>query len=502
MNNGKICISVCAQTADELINQIKRAEKLADIIEIRFDCVPESELKAARRKISQLKCKKPFLVTFRPQEQGGKREITARERNCFWSSVGGNCWADLEEDIAGNNFQRLFDKRIGSFHDFSDAPENLDKIYQRLKAKNVDIVKIAVSAEDVADSIAVWKLLKKARKENEQIVPIAMGEAGKWTRVLGLAHGAPLVYAALEAGGETAPGQFSAQDLTEVYRVRELSAHSEIYGVIGNPVAHSLSPFMHNAAFRFHRLDAVYIPFQVENLDEFIKKFVKRETREIELNFRGFSVTIPHKQAIIKHLNFIDETARKIGAVNTVKIEGDKLYGFNTDAQGFIEPLQNAYGDLKGARAAIFGGGGAARGGVYALKKAGAKVTIFARNFEKAKNLAEEFEVEFNESLAADDERRFDDFDIVVNATPLGLKGAFEGETPAVAAQIENVKLVYDLIYNPLETEFIRQAQKANVPTLGGLSMLAAQGAEQFKIWTQLPAPVREMSAAALKRLK
>jgi 3-dehydroquinate dehydratase/shikimate dehydrogenase len=326
-----------------------------------------------------------------------------------------------------------------------------------------------------------------------------MGEAGKWTRILGLAHGAFMTYAALDAGKETASGQFSARDLIETYRVKELDEQTEIYGIVGNPVAQSLSPFMHNAAYKIHNLNAVYIPFEVKNLDEFIKRFIRKETQEIELNFKGFSVTIPHKQTIIKHLDSIDETTKKIGAVNTVKIVDGKLYGYNTDAQGFIEPLKNSYGDLREAKVAILGAGGVARASIYSLKKEGAEVVIFARDLVKAKSLASEFQVELKEFPKT--KTNFNNFDILVNTTPLGMKGKFENETPLLAAQIKDVKLVYDLVYNPFETRLLKEAKSVGVPTIGGLAMLAAQGAAQFKIWTGKDAPMKEMSRVALRKL-
>lgn len=313
-----------------------------------------------------------------------------------------------------------------------------------------------------------------------------------------------MTYTALEAGKETASGQFSARDLIETYRVKELDEQTEIYGIVGNPVTHSLSPFMHNAAYKIHNLNAVYIPFEVKNLDEFIKKFIRKETREIELNFKGFSVTIPHKQSIIKHLDFIDETAQAIGAVNTVKIVDGKLYGYNTDAQGFIEPLKNSYGDLREAKVAILGAGGAARACVYALKKEGAKVVIFARSIKKAKSLASEFQIQLKEFSKTENQKPktdFNNFDVFVNTTPLGMKGKSENETPMLAGQIKNVKLVYDLVYNPFETQFLKEAKSGGVPAIGGLAMLAAQGAAQFKIWTGEDAPIEEMSAAALRKL-
>ena len=285
-------------------------------------------------------------------------------------------------------------------------------------------------------------------------------------------------------GKETAPGQISAKDLIEVYRAKELDEQTEVYGIIGGNTSYSMSPYIHNAAFKFHKLNAVFVPLQMQNLDEFIKRMVKPETREIELNFKGFAVTIPHKQTIIKHLDHLDESAKKIGAVNTVKIENGKLYGYNTDAHGFIEPLKNAYGDLKNTKVAVFGAGGAARACIYALKNEGAKVTLFARDLSKAKNLAEEFQVEFTIELKTQNSK-LKTFEIVVNATPLGTKGELENETPATTEQLKNIQLAYDLVYNPFETRFLREAKNANVPTIGGMAMLIAQAMrQQQKIWT------------------
>lgn len=307
-----------------------------------------------------------------------------------------------------------------------------------------------------------------------------------------------LTYAALEIGKETASGQVTAREFAEVYRARELNETTEIYGILGSNTSVSMSPYIHNAAFKHHNLNAVFVPLQVNDLDEFIRRMVKPETREVELNFKGFSVTIPHKQPIIKHLDFLDETAAKIGAVNTVKIVDGKLHGFNTDAQGFIEPLLNFYGDLKNAKVAVLGAGGAARACVYALTKEAANVSVFARNPEKARDLTDAFQVELKEIDNAD----FKDFDILVNTTPLGMRGKAEGETPILAEQLKNLHLVYDLVYVPFQTALMDEADKANVPKIGGLAMLIAQAAEQQKIWTGKDAPLDEMSRVALRKLQ
>jgi len=503
MNKGKICVSVFAETAEDFMKNIARAEKSGDVVELRFDFLAENEIENALEKTRNLKSEKNLLLTFRPKQQGGKRALTQNEREHFWCSRYDfrTNWADVEIDLVETVSHRLFEKIICSHHDFCSTPENLIEIYENLKAANADVLKIAVAANDIADSIAVWKLLEKAKKDNQEIIPIAMGASGAWTRILGLAHGAFMTYAALEAGKETASGQFTSKDLNETYRVKELDENTGIYGIIGNPVAHSVSPLMHNAAFKFHNLNSVYIPFEVKNLDEFVKKFINPETREIELNFKGFSVTIPHKQAIIEYLDEIDETALAIGAVNTVKIENGKLYGYNTDAQGFIEPLRTTYGDLRGARVAVFGAGGAARACLYALKKEGAEVTIFARDLQKAESPANEFQVELKELSIANRKSQIANYDILINTTPLGMKGAAENETPVFAEQIENVKLVYDLVYNPFQTRLMSEADKAGVPKIGGLAMLVGQASAQQKIWTLRDAPMREMSRAALQKL-
>ena len=502
MNNGKICVSICANTAAEFIKDIKRAEKSADVIELRFDCLRKNEIKNAIENLPKIN--KQYLATFRPKEQGGKRELSLGERLKFWESLlwankDKIFWVDFEFDMSFVvNLQKTL--TIASSHDFSGVSENLSATYEVFSITNADVLKTAVQANDITDSIAVWKLLERAKKENKQIIPIAMGEAGKWTRILGLAHGAFMTYAALDAGRETASGQITARDLIDTYRVKKLDEQTEIYGIVGNPASHSVSPFMHNAAFKLHNLNAIYIPFEVKNLDEFIAKFIREETREIKLNFKGFSVTIPHKEAIIKHLDSIDETAEAIGAVNTVKIVGGKLHAYNTDAHGFIEPLTKAYGDLKNAKVAVLGGGGAARAAIYGLRKEGAKVTVFARDLEKGRSLVEQFKIQNSRFKILNE--NYDDFDIVVNATPLGTTGELENETAAVAEQIKNVHLVYDLVYNPFETRFLREAKSVGIPTVGGLAMLVAQGAAQFGIWTGKNAPLVEMSQIALRRLQ
>jgi len=494
---GKICVSVCAETADEMLAKIRRAEKFADVVEVRFDCLKSDEINHLLGFLKDVPIETPMIATFRPEHQGGHSSATLDERSDFWRSHHSGFWAaDVEEEV----FRSAFDwfKTIISFHDFEGVPKHLDRIYDDVRSTGADIIKLAVHADDICDAIPVWKLLEEAKSAHREIVPIAMGEAGKWTRILGLAHGACMTYAALEKGKETALGQISAKDLVEVYRVKDIDLDTRVYGVVGDPVARSFSVYMHNAAFSKENINAVFVPLQIRDLDEFVTRMVKLSTREVELNFAGFAVTMPHKQAIMKHLDEIDPVAGEIGAVNTFKIDNGKLIGYNTDAHGFVTSLLERAIDLNGARVAVFGSGGAARACACALKKKNADVTIFARDESKALQLAEEFDVRAERLMPG---LRLGQTDIVVNATPVGMKGLLEKETLLTAEQLDGVRFVYDLVTSGSDTPLIREAKKAGIDAINGIEMLIHQGAQQFEIWTGTAAPIDDMKAVVLERI-
>lgn len=391
-----------------------------------------------------------------------------------------------------------------SFHDFEGTPDNLDLQWAAISEMSGSTVKIAVQTHDITDAIPVWKLIDLASAKKKKIIPIAMGEAGKWTRILGLAHGASMTYASLDTGGETAPGQITAKDLIQTYRVKELDKNTKVFGVIGDPASQSVSPYLHNPAFALTDINAVFIPFLVKDLDEFMRRMVMPQTREVELNFGGFSVTMPHKQAIMKFLDVLDPIAAKIGAVNTVKIENGKLTGHNTDAHGFITPLKARFGSIVDARVAVLGAGGAARACVYALKQEGADVTVFARDPKIGNVIAEEFAAKFTDfsKIKVQKSKIGSDFEILVDATPVGMAGPLENESLFTADELTGVKFVYDLVTKAVDTPIIREAKKAGIPTLGGLEMLIAQGAKQFEIWTGREAPADLMRDAISSRIQ
>jgi shikimate dehydrogenase len=229
-----------------------------------------------------------------------------------------------------------------------------------------------------------------------------------------------------------------------------------------------------------------------------MKRMIIPRTRELDWNVRGLSVTAPHKSTVMEQLDWVEPAAKEIGAVNTIVIEDDALRGFNTDARGFITPLAKECADLRAARCAVIGAGGAAKAAVWALKQAGAQVTIFARDTAKGSSLAERFGAV---SLPLK-EATFEGFDVVINATPLGTAGRLKDETPATRYQLRGARLAYDLVYNPTETRFLLEARAAGCKTLGGLAMLVAQAAEQFRLWTGDAAPEDVLQEAAQRGLK
>jgi 3-dehydroquinate dehydratase/shikimate dehydrogenase len=329
------------------------------------------------------------------------------------------------------------------------------------------------------------------------MIAIAMGAAGLPTRVLAPARGALLTFGSLDAQHASAPGQVSADELRHLYRLASLNEQTLITGLIGAPIAHSVSPHMHNAAFASLGLNGVYLPLEVDQLAFFMRRMVRPATRELDWKLRGLSVTAPHKTAIIEHLDEIDSAAREIGAVNTVVVgEDGRLFGCNTDAAAAIAPLKQQ-ADLNGARVAVLGAGGAARAVLWQLRREGARTTIFARDLPRAANTAEQFGAE----LAPLGDASFGDFDVVINTTPLGTRGALVDESVVTASQLRGASLVYDLVYNPPETRLLREARAAGCRVLGGLPMLIAQAAEQFRLWTNQEPPPFVMHEASARRL-
>ncbi len=488
-----ICVPITETKAEAFLNAIEEAAKTADIIELRLDYLTDKDpvylLKVLSIKREQFR--KPFILTYRPREQGGQKDLTIADRRNFWRKFNGwdlVAYADIELDMV----QRLeqaelpipWHKVICSQHNFDETPANLHEIYERIARTPAAIVKIATKANRIADCLPLFDLMQRGEKP---VIILGMGLPGIATRILALSRGALLTFGALQRGAESASGQPTAIELRELYRAHQLTKHSEIYGVIGNPIGHSRSPLIHNAALKAIGRDAVYLPLEVDDAAAFIRDFVHPKTKKLDWNLRGLSVTIPHKLSVMPHLDFISPAAQAVGAVNTIIVKGDELHGDNTDVIGAMKPLEELL-DVKGARAAIIGAGGAARAICYGLQQRGTKVTIYARDVHKAQTLADEFNAN-----AAAMSAFHGNADIVINCTPVGMQGHNQNASPIQGDALQNVRLVYDLIYNPQETQLLKEAKAAGCQTLGGMAMLLGQAAEQFRLWTGEEAPLDVM---------
>lgn len=491
-----ICIPITETKVELFLTAINEAELVADAIELRLDYLPHEALSQVIIELhSRLKhISKPVIFTFRPREQGGMRDLNLQDRQNFWRSLPKEvidvmAFADFELELAESLLEVSpipWSKVICSWHNLEETPANLFEIYERIARTPAAVVKIATQVNRIGDCLRLFDLIDR-KSAAKPIVVLGMGMPGVMTRVFALSRGAMLTFGALKRGAESASGQPTVDELKELYRVKQLSRESEIFGVIGKPIGHSRSPLMHNCALKALHRDGVYLPFEVDDVSEFIRDFVRPTTRKIDWRLRGLSVTIPHKLAIIPHLDFIDMTAQRIGAVNTVLVEGDQLHGYNTDAVGAMRPL-DALIDVKSARIAVIGAGGAARAICYGLSERGADVTIYARDLRKAQLLADEFKARTGLIEGFDGQA-----DVVVNCTPIGMHGHSEDHSPIEAEHLRGVRLVYDLVYNPEETALLREARAEGCRTLGGLAMLVGQAAEQFRLWTGVEAPVDVM---------
>jgi 3-dehydroquinate dehydratase/shikimate dehydrogenase len=499
----RVCVPVCEPKVSSLKRAIERAAPAGDVIELRLDCLNDldsaeiSELVSFARSL-----KRPLILTLRAGEQGGQRAIDATTRLDFWRECSSSFTQelfDIELSLLneGSIEELDWDRVICSHHDFAGIPDNLIQIYEAMCATKACLLKIALAAQDTIDCLPLFHLLKRARGEGREMIPIGMGPAGITTRILGPSRGAYLTYGALDEESSTAPGQISARTLRELYRIDELTQDTEIFGLVGSPVMHSISPNIHNAAFATTGVDGVYIPFEVHDLAGFMSRMAHPRTRELEWSLRGLSVTAPHKSHVMEFLDSIDPAAKEIGAVNTLVIDDEGIRGYNTDAMTLLKPVLEKVGQMRDARCALIGAGGAAKAALWSLRNEGAITTLFARDEEKGSTLAQTFGTKF-EKLAGGN---FSDFDLVINATPLGTKGALANESVASATQLRGAHLVYDLVYNPSETLFMKQARDAGCEAIGGISMLVLQGVEQFKLWTGREAPLTAMTQAAEKAL-
>jgi 3-dehydroquinate dehydratase / shikimate dehydrogenase len=480
-----ICIPITARSAEGTVSEMLSASKYADIVELRIDYIPELQNAEACIEESLKRKTKPVIITNRPEREGGKFNGSEQDRLYLLQKAIdlGADYVDVEYDSIKQITRRNSSKIIISNHNFKETPHNLSKIYDDICQQKPDIVKIVTYANDIIDNIRMFELLKSAKVPT---ISFCMGELGYISRILTGKFGGFLTFASLEKGKESAPGQLTADELSKIYHFKNINKETKLYGIIGNPVSHSMSPAIHNAAFTEKGLKNVYVPLKIANIETFMK-----ECREID--FQGFSVTIPHKESVLPYLDDLDHTARKIGAINTIVNRNGKLTGYNTDCMAAVMGLEysmkKANETLNNKKVSIIGAGGAARAIAFGLKEKGCDITIFNRTTERAEKLSQDVKCEFKSF----EEIHKLDSDILINTTSIGMFPNVD-QTPIPKNILKEGMVVFDAVYNPTETRLLRDAKEQGCHTVNGLSMFINQAAEQFRLWTDIDAPIELMT--------
>jgi 3-dehydroquinate dehydratase/shikimate dehydrogenase len=499
-----ICVPLTEKTTEEMLAGAARAAKLgADLVEFRLDYLAAPD-------VAQLvKGKKVAAIfTCRPKREGGLFEGDESRRIGLLQQAMdlGAEYVDVELDSVAKIRRTGRARLIVSVHDFEGTPGDLWGVYRRISACRPDVVKIATTAKDIADNLAIFEVLRRA---DQPTIAIAMGERGVISRILAAKFGGFLTFAALEPEKTSAAGQVTVEELTGLYHYGEINGATEVFGVIAKPVAHSMSPLIHNAAFADCGMNRVYLPFLVDEVTEFVARFRG-------LPVKGFSVTIPHKERAMDSAEEVDEQTRRIGALNTLVERGGKLVGRNTDCSAAMGAMERALGgpgrvrggavsSLSGKRAAVIGARGTARAVAFGLVEAGARVRIYNRTTTRARTLAAELSSTFPDGprcewSALDELSGLSDADVIVNTTPVGMHPRVD-ESIVLADALRKGMLVFDAVYNPVETKLIREARERGALTVTGLEMFVAQAAEQFELFTGEKPPVEVMRSAVEARL-
>jgi len=497
----RIICSLTATSATEMRRDMFDAAAAgADAVELRLDYL---QIPPGSQEIADLLAGAPVetIVTCRPTAEGGKFRGPESDRLAILANAVrlGADWVDVEAAVTPHYWPASVGRVILSLHDFKRCPPDLDDIAARLDGSEAAVNKIAFAAAGPQDALRAFDVLRKCRKPT---LVLAMGQAGLVSRILGGKFGAFGTFAALAHGKESAPGQPTIRELTDLYRVKSLTPASAVYGVIGCPIAHSMSPAIHNAAFAAAGMDACYVPLLIQPGPDDFRRFMDALLARTWMDCRGLSVTIPHKEHALRYVGAdnCDALAVRIGAVNTITIAPDgSLAGDNTDYAGAIDSLVAgmaiAREDLAGKRAAVLGAGGVARAIVAALMHYGCELTVYNRTVKRGQQLAEEFGAA---STGLDNLDRLD-AEIVINCTSVGM---YPDVDCSPLAQIPPcVQAVFDTIYNPVETKLIRQARAAGCAAITGLEMFVNQAVAQFERWTAKPAPRQVMREVVARKL-
>jgi len=493
-----LAVSIFACETSAFADKVAAAKRLgAEAIEIRCDGLAQPDTDAIVKMIHTVqKSKLPVIVTCRDTSEGGVHEIDFSTRLSLLKQAvkAGADFIDVEyavfkhpdvHSVLKAALEQAETRLILSCHNFDGPFEDLNLLYESiLNICPEAIPKIVYTANHINDCFAAFDLLRDA---DRPLIALCMGPAGQISRILAKKFGAFLTFASLDPDTETAPGQISVERMKKLFRWDHQDANTEIFGLIGNPVAHSVSPALFNACFENERINAVYLPFLVEGHTREFNAFMDHVSQRYKSGFGGFSVTMPHKTNALndanRHGDYVDNLAEAIGSVNTLKIGFNGLISaYNTDYAGAMDALANVYGGdrhcLHGKKVAVIGAGGVSRAVVAGLIDVGARVRIFNRTLSKARSLASEFRCKY----AGIDELAAHTNEIVVNCTSVGMHPKVNA-CPVPEGMLNSEMTVFDTVYNPLQTTLLKRAAEAGAKTVNGAEMYIRQAIAQYKIF-------------------
>jgi 3-dehydroquinate dehydratase/shikimate dehydrogenase len=467
----------------ELQEAVKRG---AGFIELRLDFLAKAV--DFQRLLPFKKC--PWIATLRRRDDGGRFNGTEVERKMVLRQaiVAGFDWVDLETDIANEipRFGKV--KRIVSYHNMAETPDDLEVIFEKMCQQDADVLKISTMATKPSDNIRVLKLIEKAPKPT---IGHCMGDLGVPSRLLALKYGAPFIYAAFNKERGIAPGLPSMEELRRYYHVSTIDRKTKVFGVLGDPVAHSLSPLMHNQLFKYVNLNAIYLPFRVPR-GQLAEALQQMEYLPVE----GYSVTIPHKEAAAALAVNTDQRVKETQAANTLVRRANGFWAGNTDYPAALECIRankplgedGMPREWNTCTALLLGAGGAARAVAYALKELGVITTISSRTQERAETLATEVGAKAVDWAA----RHRIPCEVLVNCTPVGMHPEVD-ESPIHASFLKPGMLVFDTVYTPENTMLIKDSRTRGCKVVTGVEMFVRQAAKQFKFFTEVEPDLEKM---------
>ena len=498
----RLTVPIAAKDLDEVKGQIKAAIAAgAEMLELRIDYLESLTVDLVQKLVSDYKDTRnkrpPIIVTCRDKRQGGAIEYanSLRIDVLIAALKAGAEFIDLEYE----NFRSMDNQEkirlalshsskgrlILSAHDFDGKFADINKLYRGISTICPGCIpKLVYKANHISDCFDAFDLLHKTSSER---IVFCMGQAGIISRILAKKLGSFVTFASVDENA-TAPGQLNIKETKGLYRYDYIMEDTELFGVIADPVGHSMSPAIHNASFAEMKMNRLYLPLLVQGQQKEFDKFLNDIILRKWLNFRGFSITIPHKHNALsyakKNQGVVEPLADKIGAVNTLIIRSDgKVKAYNTDyiasLDAIISGMKIKKADLKEMPVTVIGAGGVARAIVAGLSDTGAKITIYNRTVEKVEKLAREFKCEY----APLDELSEINAKLLINCTSIGMHPNVE-TTPVPKELLKRGTAVFDTVYNPVETLLLKEAKKKRTKRIDGVSMFVNQAMAQFELFT------------------